>query len=215
MTSPSTPSIATIALVAFLSVTAALPGRAQVSAHFRVGETRLDARVDLELQDAEVAQVLASFGRILGHDAVIDPEIRGKVSVELHNVRAATALTAVCESVGCLWRIEDGRLHVVRDPEASRDRGTGSSSAGGPSAARLEMPIDMDLKDASLQETLRSFAVILEAGTEIEETLAGRVSVQLADTPVRKALDAICRVEGCRWELAETEGGPVLRVVRQ
>jgi type II secretory pathway component GspD/PulD (secretin) len=81
----------------------------------------------------------------------------------------------------------------------------------GASASDLDEPIDIQLKDASLRETLASFATIAGTKVVIDPALEGVVTIHLQNTPVRAALDAICRMEGCRWELVEAAEGPVLR----
>lgn len=171
----------------------------------------LDERIDVALKDAAPAELFRSFAEILGLDAVIPPGLERTLTMELRDVRVATVLTAACESVGCLWRIEDGHLVVVRDPEASERMPAAAGRANGPSAAKLEAPIDMELEDADLRQVLEAFGSIAGAAVEIDPSLAGTVTIQLSDTPVRLALDAACRVGGCGWELIETTGGPVLR----
>lgn len=186
--------------------------RVRFRAHFDVEMgSRLDARLVLELREAAVREVLAAFGRILGQEPLIDPEIRGSVTIELHNVRAATALTAVCESVGCRWWIEDGLLKIEKDPEARSPLGDTPASAEGPSAGGLEEEVDMSLKDADLRQVLEAFGSIVGAPATIDPSLQGRLTIELVNTPLRQAIDATCRVQGCRWELVETAAGPVLR----
>lgn len=118
---------------------------------------------------------------------------------------------AVCESVGCLWRIEDDVLRVTKDPDVPEGRGPSSGRAESPSAAKLDEPIDMELRDADLHQTLAAFASITGLEVEVDDALDGRVTIHLQDTPVRQALDAVCDVQDCHWELVETEDGPVLR----
>lgn len=198
----------------FVLLCFATPGAATAQAKGApITQSGLDERIDIVLREADVREVLASFGHILSGETEIDPEIQGEVTIELHQVRAATALTAVCESAGCLWRIEDGRLKVGRDPAAPTDRETAPGRADGPSAALLDEPVDLELKDADLRQTLRAFGSIVGVPVTLAEALAGKVTVQLENTPVRAALDSICRAEGCRWELAETAEGPVLRFI--
>jgi type II secretory pathway component GspD/PulD (secretin) len=204
------PLAQTAFVLACLSFATAGSTAARVSRPELQPDLGLQERIDIELREADVKAVLASFGHIFGGETEIDPAIAGEVTIELHHVRAATVLTAVCESVGCLWRIEDGRLEIEKDPEFEPRPGA-SGQAEGPSAARLDELIDMELVDADLRETLRSFGAIVQARAEIDPKLEEKVTVQLQDTPVRTALDAICRIEGCRWELVEEDEGPVLR----
>jgi len=181
----------------------------------RAAATGLDQRIDISLNEADVTEVLASFGHIFGGEADIDPVIRGEVTVELHHVRAATVLTAVCESVGCRWWIEDGRLKIEKDPDAPPRPPAAPGRAEGESSARLDSAIDMSLLNADLRETLRSFGTIVQARVTLDPSLEGRVTVELHNTPVRDALDAICRMQGCAWELEDTEEGPVLLIARR
>lgn len=201
----------TVALFFLLCLGPPGAATAQVSKGAPITQSGLDERIDIVLREADVREVLASFGHILSGETEIDPEIQGEVTIELHQVRAATALTALCESAGCLWRIEDGRLKVGRDPAAPTGRETAPGRADGPSAALLDEPVDLELKDADLSQTLRAFGSIVGVRVTLAEALEGKVTVQLENTPVRAALDAICRMEGCRWELVEAAEGPVLR----
>lgn len=200
-----------ITVLPFLVLVAAGAGIAQGPERVRAPASGIDQRIDIQLKEADVRETLASFGEILARGSEIGPEVAGEVSIELHDVRVATALTAVCESAGCLWWIEDGRLKVERDPEATRALKAVAGRAEGRSAERLEEPIDMELEDARLEETLRAFGSILQARVVIDETIEGTVTLELYDTPVRLALDTLCRVHGCTWELQETGEGPVLK----
>ena len=159
--------------------------------------------------------MLASFGQILDRETTVDPEIAGAVTIELHNVRAATALTAVCESVGCLWKIEDGRLTIQRDPAAAPAKAASPPSAKAQGPDGLDTPIDIQLKEADLRETLLAFGSIAGLPVEVDDAIEGEVTIDLHNTPARRALDAVCETHGCRWEVVETADGPVLRVTPQ
>ncbi|HLE82926.1 MAG TPA: hypothetical protein VJG13_01185, partial [Thermoanaerobaculia bacterium] len=121
----------TLAFVVLLRLGAPGAVEAQAPRNAPINRSGLDERIDIVLREADVREVLASFGHILSGETEIDPEIQGEVTIELHQVRAATALTAVCESAGCLWRIEDGRLRVDRDPAAPTGRETAPGRADG------------------------------------------------------------------------------------
>lgn len=202
-------------LAVFTLLILAAGGAAASATSASAAPSGLDERIDIQLEEADVQQVLASFGGIVSMEAHVDPAIEGEVTIELHNVRAATALTAVCESVGCRWRIEDGRLTIEKDPDAPPAPRAATGRAEGPSAERLATPIDLELEDADLRQVLQAFGSIVQARVEIDETLEGEVTIQLHDTPVRQALDAVCRVHDCAWELQETGEGPILELTRR
>ena len=195
---------------ACLCIASAGPSTARAGKPAMEPDAGLGQRIDIELREADVQEVLASFGAIFGGETEVDPAIAGEVTIELHHVRAATALTAVCESAGCLWRITDGRLVIERDPEYQPPPPPLTQRAGSASAVRLDEPIDMELEGADLREVLRSFGGITGARVSIADSLQGKVTIELANTPARRALDAVCRVHGCRWELREETAGPVL-----
>jgi type II secretory pathway component GspD/PulD (secretin) len=190
-------------LVLFFALSAAAPA---------APPTGLDARISLELEAAAAQEVLASFGQVLDRETTVDPEITGSVTIELHNVRTATALTAVCESVGCLWHIEGGHLMIQRDPAAQVMKAASPPASGAKGPVGLDTSIDIKLKAASLRETLLAFGSIAGMPVELGEAIEGEVTIDLRNTPARKAFDAICEAHGCRWEVVETADGPVLRV---
>lgn len=187
-----------------LSLACALPALAQ---------PELDERISLELEDAPAGMVLGSFGSILKREAQVDPGIEGTISIELHNVRVETALQAVCESVGCLWRLDARRLRFVPDPDhvPPKTRPATDEEAE-PAPGGLDDLIDISLLDADVRETLTSFGRISGFPVVIDEEIEGVISLELTNTPARKALDAVCEVHDCVWEIVESDQGSVLHV---
>lgn len=167
----------------------------------------LDARIDLELIDASAGDVLAAFGPITGRTMDVQPGVEGTVTIEIHNVTARTALTAVCESIGCRWSERGaGSLWVAPATDGQ---------AGEVVASGLDERIDMALYDADVREVLRSFASIFGTETEIAAEVSGKVTIEVEGLAIRDVLDRLCKVQGCRWELVETGAGRVLRVTKR
>jgi hypothetical protein len=165
------------------------------------GSEGLDERIDIDLEKADVGETLQSFGKVLQADEIlIDPRLAGTVSIRLESVRVRTVLTALCESVGCEWSLENG---VFR---AEAVAGTPEAPAG------LDEKIDLDLADAPARQVLESFGRILRVGVKMDEGIGGTISVELHGIPTREALDRACELAGCRWELVEGPDGPVLRI---
>lgn len=182
----------------------------------------LNQRIDIELKDARAAEFFRSMAEISELEVAEIPELERTISMELHDVRVATALAAACESVGCVWRVEDGRLRILRDPAAPvrKPKPAGAGRTAGGSAAReratrpsvpaLDEPIDIELRDADLRQVLQSFGKASGAAVRVDDALQGSVTVQLHSVPIRQALDALCGIESCEWEWQETDEGPVL-----
>ncbi|MFP3939226.1 MAG: hypothetical protein ACLF0P_02870 [Thermoanaerobaculia bacterium] len=184
----------------------------------------LNERIDIALEDAAAPEFFRSMAEIADLEVAQIPELERTISMELHDVRVATALTAACESVGCLWRVEDGRLRILEDPESPvrghepketvRSSGevmTGESAPAG-SAQALDERINIDLKDAKVSQVLRAFGEVAGARVEVDRALEGdlEMSIQVDDAPIRAALEMICQRHGCTWEWHETGEGPVL-----
>lgn len=216
LTQPTTTTgrLGRLATVLLATVLAAVPAAA--------ADDWLDQRIDIELEDARAEEFFRSMAQISELEAAEIPELDGSLSMELHDVRVATALTAACESVGCVWRVEDGRLRILKDPAAPvrKPKPAGAGRTAGHSTAReratepsvraLDQTIDIELRDADLRQVLQSFGEASGAAVRVDDALQGSVTVQLHSVPIRQALDALCGIEGCEWEWQETDEGPVL-----
>ena len=169
----------------------------------RAGSEALGQRINVDLEDVDVRQMLQSFGEILdAGEIVIDPALDGELDIRLENVRVETVLNAACDSLGCVWSLENG---VLRFEEAA------SVQEEAPPLG-LDEAIDMALEDAPVRQVLESFASSLGVEAAIDEGIGGAVTVHLENVPIRQALDQVCKMAGCRWELDEEEAGKVLRV---
>lgn len=58
------------------------------------------APISLSLRDADLVEVLRSFGKLAKINLVIDPAVQGKVTVELHDVPWDQALYVILKSQG-------------------------------------------------------------------------------------------------------------------
>jgi type II secretory pathway component GspD/PulD (secretin) len=127
----------------------------------------------------------------------VAPSIKGKVTVELRNVRVRTLLDAVCESIACRWELQPGtppKLLVL--PAQS-----GKTAPAAP--ALIDEPIDLRVTEADGRDVLKTFGEILSARVEVDPAIAGTVSLDLEAAPVGQALDKVCQVLGCDWMLVE------------
>jgi type II secretory pathway component GspD/PulD (secretin) len=69
--------------------------------------------IDLRVTNANVQEVLKTFGDIANARADVDPTIKGTVSFNLENTPWNEALDAVCATAGCEWSLDGGVLRVT------------------------------------------------------------------------------------------------------
>jgi len=65
----------------------------------------------------------------------------------------------------------------------------------------LDARINIALREATPEDTFRSFAKVLNAEVEVAPSVKTKVTVELRNVRVRTLLDAICESISCRWEL--------------
>lgn len=65
----------------------------------------LDDPINLELADADVIDVLKTFGKIFGSRVVIATGVSGTITIDIKQVPAGEALTEICAQVGCQWSL--------------------------------------------------------------------------------------------------------------
>ena len=134
----------------------------------------------------------------------LDPDLEGEVTVQLTDVSARTTMNAVCEMLNCKWWITEGpprRLRVknlgATGPEATEPAGD------------LDTEVSLSLEDAPVEEVFKSFAQVGNWKLNLQKPT---VSVELADTPIRQALDEVCAQVDCTWSLDMTGDRGVLRI---
>ncbi|MEP7132958.1 MAG: hypothetical protein ABI914_07320, partial [Acidobacteriota bacterium] len=66
-------------------------------------------RISLDLKDADIRDVLKSFASLAAVNMVIDPDVKGSVTVSLHDVSWLDALEVILRSNG-LGMVAEGRL---------------------------------------------------------------------------------------------------------
>jgi len=170
-------------------------------------EIRLDSRIDLNVADADAGKLFQTVGQLTGARVDLDPRFQTArtISIRIDNVTVGTALTAICESLGCRWHIsKDGA--IVVGPVRARE----------PKAGDLEAKIDLKVTGANLREVMDTMATILGADLAFDEALAkAKVSFELDNKSIAATLDAACAQAGCKWALATGSGPkPVLQVSR-
>ncbi len=175
------------------------PGRAFVAAPpppslltpgTRCQPPALTRRVFVDVNADFPPQVFRKLAQSLGCGLSLDPEVRAPVTLRVFNVTAETALNAVCDSVGCRWRIDGAQLRVefsappprIPSAEVFRER------------TRKPLPASFKFDHMALGDVAQ--AVSRETGIEIrfeQVDLSTPITVDLGD---ERVFDAINRILG-------------------
>ena len=166
-------------------------------------EVRLDNRIDLNVTDADVGKLFQTVGQLTGARVDLDPRFQTarKISIRIDNVTLRTALTAICESLGCRWRTRDGA--IVVEPVRTRD----------PMVNVLDQKIDLKITGADVHEVMETMAMIVGADLAFDEALPkGKLTLELDQETVAATLDAACAQAGCKWKLVSRDPKPLLQI---
>ena len=166
-------------------------------------EVRLDDRIDLNVTDADVGKLFQTVGQLTGARVDLDPRFQTarRISIRIDNVTLRTALTAICESLGCRWRTRDGAIFV--EQVRTHD----------PTVNVLDAKIDLRITGADLHGVMETMAQILGAELAFDEALPqGKLTLDMEQQTVAATLDAACAQAGCKWKLVNRDPKPVLQI---
>ena len=173
----------------------------------------LQQRISVTYQGAAPSSVFQALADVLRVRLQLDGKVNGTVTLDVRNVSVETVLRAVCESIGCRWRVESGTLVVDRDASAPAPADNNPLANVTVKDAFEEVPVDIRWSDAPLDAAVKVFARMLTAEPVIDAKLMDkRISLDLTKRSVNAALNAICEQAGCRWRLTESPAR-VLRVI--
>jgi len=71
--------------------------------------------ISLDLESADLRNVLNTFGKVTGFEMRIDESVQGKVSVHWHNVPWDEAFDSLIKENGLSYKIEGKAIHVSRN----------------------------------------------------------------------------------------------------
>jgi type II secretory pathway component GspD/PulD (secretin) len=64
--------------------------------------------ISIKVVNADLQNLLKTFGQLVGAEVVLDPALTGKISVDLPNTPWDKGLDTVCKQAGCTWSLTDG-----------------------------------------------------------------------------------------------------------
>ena len=117
---------ATAAFAAFAAVAPAGPDSSKPARPKKAAEKPITVRVphrplapgdriSLDLKDADIRDVIRTFASLAKINVVIDPEVKGSVTVRLHDARWEDALDVILQSNG-LGSVREDNLVRVGNP---------------------------------------------------------------------------------------------------
>jgi len=77
-----------------------------------LAQESLGKRVSLDLKGTPPAEAFKTLGDAVGMPVTMDQAVTAPVDILVRNVTARTALTTICESIGCRWSVTDGALVI-------------------------------------------------------------------------------------------------------
>lgn len=102
--------------------------------------TAAEQRISMELEGAPVRPVLRQILQSLGANYILDPQVKGTVTLRLYNVPAELALQAVLEAVGCESVKVGGALFIRKKPEPQAPAKAATNKPAHDSVASAETP---------------------------------------------------------------------------
>ncbi|MGE5359688.1 MAG: energy transducer TonB [Bacteroidales bacterium] len=176
-------------------------------------------RVTLSFNKVPIEDVIRPLAGSLGYDFIIEPSLRPVVvTIQVENVTARTALTAICESVGTGWRKGGSRVLVIGEVasvsgtlnEKGRARLEQMRKSGRLGGLSIVASLDEQLPDditwfyMPLRDAASMLGRAFRATADVPANLATRkVTTSIKSQTLRQALDAMCAAADCQWEIEE------------
>jgi TonB family protein len=169
-----------------------------------LAQNPLQSRMSLTYQGTPAGPVLQALADVLGFRLQLDDKVTGAVTLDVRNVTAETVLRAICESIGCRWRVEKGTLYVDHDAAAAG----GTPGQADPYAHVKvrdtfdEIPVQISWNGAPVDAAIKTLARMLDAELSLDRALSDkRITLSLNKDNPRTALNAICEQAGCQWRM--------------
>jgi hypothetical protein len=161
--------VALVLVFAACLVLAASPATAQDA---------LSKRVTLDLKGMAPSQAFRMIADLAGMGITISTAVTTPVDILVRDVTAKTALTVICESIGCTWRLSSGVI-VVAPADGSTP--TGPIDPGAVSPVLLQNIGTVEQRKLLLERIQAALKQPLPAGMKFENAPLSTVSGRLSD----------------------------------
>jgi type II secretory pathway component GspD/PulD (secretin) len=139
----------------------------------RAAEDPLAKRVSLDLKAMAPADAFGTLAESTGLKVHVDPAVTAPVDILVRNVTARTALTTMCESIGCEWSVTGGTLSIK--PARAGERGVGRGFVARDKAGNV---VSSSEQATNLLKLLKQ---PLPAGMKFENTPIDQVSTRISE----------------------------------
>lgn len=133
--------------------------------------------IDMSLKDADVVETLRSFAEISGLNIVVQPQVGGRVTVELHNVPWDQALEQILKINNLGYEVEGNIMRIAPLDMLRQEAQQRQELAA---AQALSVPLETVMKRLSYTSA-RNIASILQRGGGAGGILSQRASIIVDD----------------------------------
>jgi type IV pilus assembly protein PilQ len=148
-------------------------------------------RINLDVKDKDLSEILQFISRKVGVNVISDPEVKETVTIRFENMDWRDAIDAIARQTHCKIKQESENYIRFMQPPT----------------------ISMEFQNADIRIVLELLAKQSGANIVISSEVKGTVSLSLRDVPWQDALDTIVKTNGYTIVRADTESAEIIRVV--
>jgi hypothetical protein len=138
----------------------------------------LSKRVTLDLKAMAPADAFKVIGDSVGMKVTVDAKVTAPIDILVRDVTARTALTTICESIGCRWTVANGAI-VVAPADGSAPEAVFPSTKLWATTRQIGGTVER--KRQLLEQIQAALKQPLPAGTTFEHAPLGLVCAKLSE----------------------------------
>jgi len=171
------------------------PGLAQegdgpaVDQYLGTERARQSMRINVDVEDVDLADVMEQIGRQVGRNILVDPNVRETVRVSLRDIAWREAVDVIAKMTRCEVEERPGGILLLTQPPK----------------------VTIQFTDAQVRTVLQLLAAYSGKNIIISPQVTGKITLDLKEVHWLRALHAIVRTAGPYEVVEETED--LLRVV--
>jgi hypothetical protein len=152
-------------------------------------QSSLDARISMSFDHGQPAAVFTFLAQNLKLEPRVDAALQGSLTLTLQDVKVRTLLDAICDSLGCRWRIDGTALVVEAQPP---DPSRGRTWIQPPRA--VVMPAGSRFEKTSVRSVLDAIGRAVGDGSDYEVDGIDSTRLVTVDVSNQESLSAIAMV---------------------